>query len=210
MGIKFNPNGFFFRVMTTLGSLVFYNLLWLLFCIPIFTIGAATTALLSAQFDLLRASGPSGFKCFWTHFRRVFRPATAVWLIMLAVLLFLAVDYSAIANMPALLQQPLLIFCHIFAAAFSLISAFLFPLISQRQLSGKPLFSVALRCCIAYFPRTIGLVLLTAVPILFFAFFPPALVLASVPVWLFVGFSALSNLSARLLLPVFFPEERDK
>ncbi len=74
----------FFRLMGAIGDLVVLNILWLLCCLPVVTAGASTLALfaivhkIAAREDYRTAAG------FFKAFRRVFKQATALWLVVLA------------------------------------------------------------------------------------------------------------------------------
>ena len=74
----------FFRLMGAIGDLVVLNILWLLCCLPVVTAGASTLALfaivhkIAAGEDYRTASG------FFKAFRRDFKQATALWLVVLA------------------------------------------------------------------------------------------------------------------------------
>lgn len=57
------------------------GLLWVLFCIPVFTSGAATTAaLLTAEICLRKEEGKM-LPTFWKWFKKEFKEATLLWLI---------------------------------------------------------------------------------------------------------------------------------
>ncbi len=61
------------------------NMLWLLCSIPIFTIGAATTAAYSTCFGIIRKEEGQAAKLFLKAFKDNFKQATLVWLISLGV-----------------------------------------------------------------------------------------------------------------------------
>ncbi len=70
--------------MTIVRKLVDYmtlGLLWILFCIPVFTSGAATTAaFLTAEICLRKEEGKM-LPTFWKWFKKEFKEATLLWLI---------------------------------------------------------------------------------------------------------------------------------
>lgn len=68
------------------------NILWLVFSLPIFTIGAATTAVNAVCFQILQDTSTGILKPFWKSFRMNFKQATAVWLVMLVIIAVLGVD----------------------------------------------------------------------------------------------------------------------
>ena len=74
-----------FSVLTKLTYSAYLNILWLLCSLPIVTIGASTTALFYVTLKMA--------------FRENFKPATKLWLILLAVGSFLAVDGFVLSRM---------------------------------------------------------------------------------------------------------------
>ena len=75
-----------------IGDLLCLSVLWLVFSLPIFTIGASSTALYAAVFYCLRRNEAGVWKHFWKAFRENFKRSTLAWLIELAVLALLALD----------------------------------------------------------------------------------------------------------------------
>ena len=70
----------------------YLNLLWFLCSVPIFTIGASTTALYYVSLKVVKGEEGSIAETFFRAFRENFRQATVIWLILLAIGLFLAGD----------------------------------------------------------------------------------------------------------------------
>ena len=71
------------RFIGKLGDLVLLNLLWLVCCIPVFTAGAATTAVYYVTLKLVRDEDDSTIKSFFRSFIQNFKQATAIWLLIL-------------------------------------------------------------------------------------------------------------------------------
>ncbi len=83
------------RIWGTLGNVVDYftlNCLWLLCCLPIVTIGAATASLNYASLKLLAHGDDHVIRNFFSAFRSNFKQATLQWLIVVAVAAFLLFD----------------------------------------------------------------------------------------------------------------------
>jgi uncharacterized membrane protein YesL len=58
---------------------------WLVCSLPVFTLGASTTALYAVSIKLIRETeGTSIVRQFWRAFRENFRQATQLWLMFLA------------------------------------------------------------------------------------------------------------------------------
>ena len=78
-----NPESKFMLAMSRIGDLLLLNLMFLISCVPIFTIGAASTAMytLCFRFDTDREQGL--IKSYLIAFRDNFKQATVIWLILL-------------------------------------------------------------------------------------------------------------------------------
>ena len=68
------------------------NILWLICCLPIFTIGASTTALYYTSFKIAKDEGSFITTMFFRSFKQNFKQATVIWLIMLATGLIIGAD----------------------------------------------------------------------------------------------------------------------
>ena len=86
----FSIDGKFFGVLSRLADLVILNLLFLVCCIPVVTIGAAVTAM----YCILMAEEKEGYilKSFFKAFKDNFKQSTAIWLILLVPFLVISVD----------------------------------------------------------------------------------------------------------------------
>ena len=78
--------------MLKLCSSCYLNVLWFIFSLPIFTIGASTTALYYASLKIVRDEESHGWKLFFHSFKENFKQATQLWLILLGAGLFLGAD----------------------------------------------------------------------------------------------------------------------
>ena len=78
-------------VIRTIGKIAcawLIGFLWLIACLPVFTVGAATTAMIYAEMKLLNDTGKRDMGTpaanFWKSFRENFRQGTAIGMIYLA------------------------------------------------------------------------------------------------------------------------------
>ncbi|MCR4952227.1 MAG: YesL family protein [Solobacterium sp.] len=78
-------------MILALGERLFYimilNVLWVVCCLPVVTIGASTTALNYTWIKILRDEGESVVRMFFSSFARNIRQALIIWTGMLAVLI---------------------------------------------------------------------------------------------------------------------------
>lgn len=73
-------------------DLILLNVLWLLSSLPVFTLGASTCALYEVTIHYALHEDPPVFRTFLQTFRRCFRKATALFLVIFGAGLFLAAD----------------------------------------------------------------------------------------------------------------------
>lgn len=82
----------FSQILLKLCYACYLNLLWFICSIPIFTVGASTTALYYTSLKIIRGEESYVGPTFFRAFRENFRQATVLWLILLGVGLFLGAD----------------------------------------------------------------------------------------------------------------------
>jgi len=82
----------FSQILLKLSSSCVLNLIWFVCSLPVFTIGASTTALYYASLKLVRDEDNHIVSQFFRSFKENFKQATVLWLILLGVGLFLGAD----------------------------------------------------------------------------------------------------------------------
>lgn len=115
----------------------YLNLLWFVCCIPVFTIGASTTALYYTTLKIVREEDRGLTRMFFRSFRENFRQSTVLWLIMLAAGLLLAGDgyivyhlRASSTGVPAVMWTLLLALLIAAAVAYVIVLFFVFPLVA--------------------------------------------------------------------------------
>lgn len=88
----FNYDNSLWRWIGKLADLMILNLLWILCSLPVFTIGASTTALYYVTLKLVRDEGDSTLSSYFKSFKSNFWQATALWIIILGAGCLLMVD----------------------------------------------------------------------------------------------------------------------
>jgi uncharacterized membrane protein YesL len=71
---------------------ILLNLMWLITCIPIFTVGASTTAFYYATHKVIRNQRSGIWTEYWASFKLNFKQATKTWLLFLVMFLVLYFD----------------------------------------------------------------------------------------------------------------------
>ena len=79
MGI-FSPDGALARLLNTLGNLIVLNILTIICCVPVFTAGAAMTALYTMVMRMARKEDGKIISEYFKAFKVNFKQATILWL----------------------------------------------------------------------------------------------------------------------------------
>lgn len=83
----------FFTSLNRIIDMFLLTLLWFLFSLPIFTIGASSTAMYYTVNKVLKREIGYLWKEYWGAFKRNFKQATKIWLVFLALGLWMVADF---------------------------------------------------------------------------------------------------------------------
>ena len=70
------------RALNKICDMVCLNVLWLICCIPIITIGASTTALYTIMLKMVKNEEGYIFRGFFKAFKSNFKQSTIIWIIL--------------------------------------------------------------------------------------------------------------------------------
>lgn len=162
----------FMQVMGKVADLMILNLLTLFCCIPLFTAGAALTAMHYQVLKIVRDEECYVVKGYFKAFRENFVQSTFIWLIMLLIALILGGDFY-------IMYKSDTEFHVIFKAAMGAVSIFaVFTLLYVFPVQAKFANSVfrtiknALAMSILMAPKSVLMLVLYLLPIGLAAFFP--------------------------------------
>ena len=105
----FNMDNKFFTVMGRVADLIMLNVVFLICCLPIVTIGASLTALHYVTLKMARNEESYIIRSFFKSFKQNFKQATVINLIMLAVAAILYMDLRIVGNIGGTMSQVLYI-----------------------------------------------------------------------------------------------------
>ena len=91
----FNYDSPFWSFMSRLADLIILNLLWIVFCIPVVTIGASTTAMYRVTLNMVRGEGSGVVRMFWDAFRLNLKQAVLIFLILLIPVLLVVYEFCS-------------------------------------------------------------------------------------------------------------------
>lgn len=205
MGKIFDMDSPIMRFLSIMADLMILNLIALICCIPIVTIGASMTALHYVLLKMVRNEEGYIVRSFFKSFKDNFKQATIIWLI---ILLFIAVfvgdllimNYSAIEFPKAL--RVILFALALFVA---MLVCYVFPVLSRFDNTIFNTIKNALFMAILSLPKTILMLLLYVLPVVALYFSTMAM-----PFIFIFGISAPAYFAAMLYsgtFKKFEPEE---
>lgn len=149
--------------LATLADLVFCNVLFCLLSLPLFTVGAALTALYDCTISIVEErEDPVIVRQFWRSFRDNFRRGTALGLICTAVFAFLWGYFLVVGTLSGGLQRTYQITFLVLALLWLAVFQYIFPLQAKfRMRVGRTMKTAALLSAAAL-PWTLASLAVTA------------------------------------------------
>lgn len=196
-------DGKIFNFMSRLGDMFILNIIYLISCIPVITIGAATTALYYNTLKMAENRESYVWKDYLKSFRQNFRQATIIWMILLLAGFVLAADFlvmggysnQAVASVTAIVVIVLGVF-------LVLMGVYVFPVLARFENKVINIMKYALLMAIRHLFSTIVILIIHAIP-LSLAFVSVGVFLRGViPVLLFTV-SILAYFESKLFVRIF-------
>lgn len=171
MGKLFDLDSPLFSGLNKLADLIYLNILTMICCIPIITIGASMTALNYVALKIVRNEEGYITKAFFKSFKQNFKQATVIWLILLLIAGVLAGDvfifsYSTLTFPSWMRIMPAVV---AFILVFTMMHVF--PVLARFDNSIRQTFKNSLYMGILSLPKTILMMICWAVPIVILVFF---------------------------------------
>ncbi len=199
----FSPDSKFMQVIGRITDLILLNILFVITCLPVFTIGASLAALYTLCFQLMREEYSGIIKPYFRAFKRNFRQATVIWLLLM-IAAVPAVYYVS----QTLLLEGILRYSSAFFVIITLVclmaGSYVFPWISQFENTASQAIKNALILSVSQLPRTVLILLINLMPaIVFFINFQLFVQISFL--WIALYFAAAAYMNTGLLWHVFKP-----
>ena len=190
------------RALSKICDMVCLNIMWLVCCIPIVTIGASTTALYTVMLKMVKNEEGYIFRGFFKSFKMNFKQGTISWLILLALWIVWFVDYRVsgiMAGTTGLVMRVIFL-----AVGFILLSVtiYVFPLIARYENTIGATLKNALILAVARLPYTFLMVLVIVAAVIVSLWSTMTLAFA-LPLWLLIGGALIAWINSYILRRVF-------
>jgi uncharacterized membrane protein YesL len=160
----------FMQTLNRIADMMWLNILTLICCIPIITIGPALTALHYMALKMVRNEECYITKGYFKAFKDNFKQSLILWLILLAVVGVILGDFYIMRT-----AQFHTVIRMVITAASALIVftvVFLFPVQARFENTILRTIKNAFIMSVIQFPKTILMIVLYVIPIALFIFFP--------------------------------------
>lgn len=148
------------RLLAKVADLMIVNLLVLICSLPIFTIGACLTAMQNIFYRILHNEDVYVFREFFASFKRNFKQATIIWLLILPIILFLIYDYFMLEETATATAAFLMIVSAIMLVFVFIVMMYIFPILSRYDNTVKQMFKNSIVIAITHPIRSILMVLI--------------------------------------------------
>lgn len=188
-----------YEVLSKLGDYIILNILFLISCMPVITIGVACTAMYSVSNKMQKNESCKIVNEYFNAFKLNFKQATILWIFIAMALVVLVVDLKILE----VYQNPILLGCiyGLFIFVF-VITSMIFPLVAMFDNTTFMFIKNALVISFLNIGITLLVVLINCIPVIMLLL-GGIFTLVGCFYYLLLGFAVSSMLSSKLLANVF-------
>lgn len=208
----FNMDSGIFQFLSRLADLMILNVIFLITCIPIVTIGAAWTSLYYMTLKMVRNEESYIVRGYFKAFKENFRQSTIMWLIVLVFGFILYMDFRILGAMEGTSGAGILrVGVSMVCTLAIMVLMYLFPLLSKFYNSIKNTFLNAFLMSIRHLPQTLIMAVITIGAVLL-TFFNGYTLVYGILIWIMLGFALVALANSWFLVRIFdkyIPEENE-
>lgn len=200
----FSPEGALFRFTERLVNLVALNMLYLIFCIPIVTIGPATVALRYVTLKYAENVEDRVWAPFIHSFRQNLKQGMLVGVIStflgLALAWALYIIYQLVMKDDGF-NMVMLVLVSLSCIIYLMMMGYVYPMIARYENTTRQIFRTSLILAIRHLPATVCLAIIAAAPILLM--FSAYTFMIALTFYFFVGHAAVAFFQDKLISRIF-------
>lgn len=184
--------------MDAFGNVFFLNIFFVLFSLPVVTIGASLTALYSVCLKLVNKEEPQLWKAFIHAFKVNFKKATIVWLLLIAAFIVLWGDNMLINTVEGGLASFYTFVSVVEIVLLVLVIPFLFPLIAKFDNTVGNYFKNSILMAISNLGSWLKVALIWFAPTVLSLRYP-VIIISTWYIWLLFMFGLMAYLSSKVI-----------
>lgn len=170
--------------LSRIADLAILNILFLICCIPVITIGPALTAMYYVTLKMVKNEECYIVKSFFKSFFMNFKQGLIIWLFVLAAIFIIATDFKilngGINNIDGLTSNTsgaVIIVLLVTILVLSFIVSYVFPVLSRFDNTVLNTIKNSLLMSLRHLPFTILIILVNVIPVVLAIFVPPAMII---------------------------------
>lgn len=188
----------FMNFLNKVADIMIINILFILFSIPIITIGASYTAAYYVALKMVRNEETYIFKSFWKSFKENFVQSTIIWLIILFIVGILVCDYRLILYSGIQFAYWMRIAILAVTVIVLLGLSYIFPMQARYSNTIKNTIKNAFLSALSHLPTSFVCVIVYGIPVLILYFIPQ-----SVAVLFLLSFGLIIYAKSFLIRKIF-------
>lgn len=181
----FNYDSPIWKFLNKICDIVVLGLIWGFCSIPVFTIGASTTALYYTMMKIVKDEEGYPTVDFFKSFKQNFKQSTISWIIILIVAILLFLDLKFYGSVDKTTHLILYYFVTFLSILCAMITLYIFPLIARFDNTIKNFFKISVLMAIKHFLWTLLLFGISAV-IFFLSILIPFISIFSISLMAFI------------------------
>lgn len=189
--------------LSKIGDMFILNLIYVLSCIPVVTIGASTTALYYTTLKMAENKESYVWRDYWKAFKMNLKQATVIWLVVFIGWTVIVLDVLLAGGFGTQLGTVVAIMMVIAAIFLGVLSLYVFPLLARFDNTVMRTMKNAVLIAIRHLPSTVLILLIHAVPLLVAFVSIEAFVKGFIVIMLFAA-SPLAYLESKLFVRIFY------
>lgn len=192
----------FYQAVGKAVNLIKLNVLWLLFSLPLFTIGAANCALHASVVKVLKNQEGYIFRDFWAVFRSRFFRSLKLWILFLLTGVGLYLDFSFWKNTGGSVAEVMLVLVGMLSFVWLLFLLYAFPLSARMDTDTRTTLKNAGLLAFKHLPKSLYMVLWLGIAWVAGLLWAPVL-LAEI----FAGAAMVAAIHGKVLMKIFQKEQ---
>lgn len=204
----FNLDSGFFAFMDKVSNLLWLNLLFLICCIPVITIGASTTAMFYVTLKMVRDEECYITKSFFRSFKQNFKQATGIWILVMLIGGIFSADFTILRNTDVPVGKIMTVVVMAMSIILVFTLMYIFPVLAKFDNTIKNTIKNALLMSIRHFPWTILLILCMILPFVLMYF-----ITWMIPVMFLLGGAGIAYGTSyiyRRIFDQYIPQEEEE
>ena len=210
MGSIFNIDGPLMRTLTRIADLAVLNIIWLITCIPVITIGAADIAMYTVLIRMKEQREGNVLKQYLSAFKENFKPGLIIELILVVLAGILALEYFFVKNAFAD-DKTISILMYAFIAILAILWLMMYSLVPALYARYENTVAATLMNSILIgiggLVYTIPVLVITIAPVLLMLFATNIFIRTFI-LWLIIGVAGIRYLNVWLIAGLFGKMEK--